>query len=299
MTQQSSLYALNVFSIAPGADFLATLVKSLMNGDLIEGYCPDLDPLLLPDATIYVPNRRAARALSSAFLAYFEGRPTLLPAIRTLGDVDDNEFGLTPGTDATVPEFERLLVLARLVQSWKDRLTSQALEQFGDEEIAIPTSQADSIRMASDLTALLSQMAQEDVSWEQVEDIVPDDHADWWRLTSSFLQIVVETWPQYLIETEQTDPTLSQIKHLYDRVRELEEAGSNGPVIVAGSTGSVTSTQAMLKAVAGLSNGAVVLPGIDFHVRENEWERLSNSSLYDDPLIESQPQFTLARTLAF
>ena len=65
-----------------------------MSGELIEGFDPASNPLLLPTATIYVPNRRAARALTEAFVKRFEGSATLLPKIRTLGDVDDDEFDL-------------------------------------------------------------------------------------------------------------------------------------------------------------------------------------------------------------
>ncbi len=297
MSQAKRSFTSNVFSIAPGEDFLAVLVDALMTGRLVDGYFPDGDLLSLPDATIYVPNRRTARGLSTAFLAYFDGKPTLLPTIRTLGDIEDEEFGLRLEAEETVSPLDRQFVLASLVQSWKDRLTTQSLEPFGDEVLAVPTSQADSIRMASDLIALLTQMTQENVSWEQVEDIVPSDHADWWRLTSTFLQIIVEAWPNYLAETGKCDPVDARIRQLYKRAEELEKSGSKGPVVVAGSTGSVASTQALLKAVAGLPNGAVVMPGVDFHASDDEWKRLCSASTIDDPLIESQPQFTLARTL--
>ena len=43
--------------------------------------------------------------------------------------------------------------------------------------------------------------------------------------------------------------------------------GSAHPVIAAGSTGTVPSTARLLKVIAALPNGAVVLPGTPPHSR--------------------------------
>ena len=48
------------------------------------------DPLTLPLTTIYLPTRRAARALREAFLAEAKGEALLLPRIRALGDPDED-----------------------------------------------------------------------------------------------------------------------------------------------------------------------------------------------------------------
>ena len=54
----------NVFTIAPGAPFLKTFANSLFDGRVIEGFSKNLGPLEMAEATIYVPTRRAARALA-------------------------------------------------------------------------------------------------------------------------------------------------------------------------------------------------------------------------------------------
>ncbi len=294
-----------MFTIAPGSDFLHTLVDAFLDGTLIDNFHSAHNPLLLPDATIYVPNRRAARALSSAFLARFEGSATLLPKIRTLGDTDEDEFGINPdGTEITnlpnaIGSMDRTLQLAMLVQSWKDRLAFDIQELFGDETIAIPTSTADSIRLADDLANLLTQITQEETNWEKVSELVPEDHADWWRLTSEFLKIIMQYWPEYLKENNLTDPADRALKLLRARAEKYKTNPPVGPVIVAGTTGSVPSTQRLLQAVASLPNGAIVLPGLDLDMTDTAWNRLRSSQLPDDPLIESHPQFGLARTLSF
>src|SRR5256885_7498107 len=44
-------------------------------------------------------------------------------------------------------------------------------------------------------------------------------------------------------------------------------------VIAAGSTGSIPATAELLKTIAQLPNGAVVLPGLDSDLDEPSWDR--------------------------
>ncbi len=53
-----------VFTIAPGAPFLKTFVAALLDGAVVAGFSRALGPIEIADATIYVPTRRAARALA-------------------------------------------------------------------------------------------------------------------------------------------------------------------------------------------------------------------------------------------
>ena len=81
----------NVFTIPPGAPFLKTLAQSLCEGRLVSGFTYDpADPLSLASATIYLPTRRAARALRSEFVDLLGGRSAILPVIRPLGETDDD-----------------------------------------------------------------------------------------------------------------------------------------------------------------------------------------------------------------
>lgn len=52
-----------VFTIAPGSPFLKTFVTALKDGKIIDGFTI-ADPFALAKTTIYVPTRRAARALA-------------------------------------------------------------------------------------------------------------------------------------------------------------------------------------------------------------------------------------------
>ena len=62
------------------------------------------DPLLLPRMTVLLPTRRAARSLREAFLRLTaegaEPAPLLLPRLRPIGDLDDDEIGIGDGLEA-------------------------------------------------------------------------------------------------------------------------------------------------------------------------------------------------------
>jgi len=224
------------------------LVESLLDGKLIEGFNPLENPLLLSTATIFVPNRRAARSLATAFMGAFEEEAVLLPDIKTLGDVGDEDFGISadashfgqPGEE--IKPLERTLLLANLVQRWVDAMEEETRRIYRDEDIIIPSSRADAILLAQDLSALLGQITQEEIKWSNVQNIVPENHAEWWKLTTTFLKIIMEAWPDHLHSKGLLDPAERAAELLKLRT-EFYKAGRNkGPVIVAGSTGSVAST---------------------------------------------------------
>ena len=79
-----------VFTIPPSAPFLPTLAAALLDGKLVPGFAPRGDPLALASATVFLPTRRAARALASAILQAAGGEATALPRIVPLGDVDED-----------------------------------------------------------------------------------------------------------------------------------------------------------------------------------------------------------------
>ena len=80
-----------VFTIPAGIDFARALCEGVIER------C-GRDPLSLSDALLLVPTRRAARSLREAF-AEALGGAALIPRIRALGDVDDEELTFDPGED--------------------------------------------------------------------------------------------------------------------------------------------------------------------------------------------------------
>ena len=92
-----------------------------------------------------------------------------------------------------------------------------------------------------------------------------------------FLKIASQAWPAYLEAVEKIEPAARR-----DRLIEAEAARlirhRDGPVIAAGSTGSMPATAKFLKVIAGLPQGAVVLPGLDTDLDDDAWQLIGGST---------------------
>ena len=125
---ESSPENLRLYTIPPSAPFLTTLARAILAGELPVPGGAKPDPLILPLTTIYLPTRRAGRALREAFLAEAKGGAMLLPRIRGLGDPDEDAaiiFGTGDGSSddgaiatPAIGALRRRLALMRLVLAW-------------------------------------------------------------------------------------------------------------------------------------------------------------------------------------
>jgi ATP-dependent helicase/nuclease subunit B len=289
-----------VFSIPAGAPFLPTLAEALISGELVAGFRFHDDPLKLSTATIFVPTRRAARELRGVFVDLYGGRSAILPTIRALGEFDEDEVLFEPGGGAAldiappIAAIDRLLLLAPLVRAWRRRLPAHVAALF-EEEVVVPASAADSIWLARDLAALMDEIETEGSNWSKLGELVSGDLANWWQVTLDFLQIVTAAWPELLKERDRSNPAMHRSALIRAAAARLRRVPSNGPVIAAGSTGSVPATAELLSVIAQLPNGAVVLPGLDRHLDDKAWSVIGEAA--PEPSVLGHPQYGLAKLI--
>ena len=86
-----------VFTIPAGAPFVPTLADALVSGRLAP--LASDDPLALADATVFLPTRRAVRAFRDALIERLGGAAAILPRIRPIGDVDEEDHLLDPSLE--------------------------------------------------------------------------------------------------------------------------------------------------------------------------------------------------------
>ncbi|AZN97446.1 double-strand break repair protein AddB [Mesorhizobium sp. M9A.F.Ca.ET.002.03.1.2] len=289
-----------VFSIPPGAPFLPTLAEALLSGRLVPGFRFDGDPLALADATIYVPTRRAARALRGVLVDRLGSRSAILPVIRPLGEFDEDEAAFEADASAAIDlappiaAIERLLLLAPLVRAWKRRLPAHVAALF-DEEIVVPASAADAIWLARDLARLMDEIETEGTDWTRLADLVTGNLAGWWQVTLDFLSIVTENWPNLLEEHNRSNPAAHRNALIRLEAARLKRNPPTGPVIAAGSTGSIPATAELLAVIAGLPSGAVVLPGLDLMLDEPSFQAIAAPGAR--PALLGHPQYGLAKLI--
>ena len=308
MTQRTGTDRL--FSIPPGAPFLRTLAAALCEGRLVEGFRYDsADPLALASATIFVPTRRAARALRSEFVDRLGGRAAILPVIRPLGEVDEDagffESAMPAVLDLDPPinSVARLMELARLILAWKAALPKVVSAAHAGNPLVAPANPADAVWLARGLADLMEAMEAEERPWSAIGGLDAADHAAWWQLTLEFLKIATDFWPRRLAELRRSSPAAHRNAILRAEARRLSANPPDGPVIIAGSTGSLPATADLMAAAMKLEAGAIVLPGLDRVMADDHWQLLGDapgddrSSRPRDPATSTHPQYGLFRLL--
>lgn len=262
-----------LFTLPAGQSFVDTLADTLLAR-------AGADPLELAATLILVPTRRAARSLREAFLRRSRGQAVLLPRLRPLGDADEEELTLA-GRDEMIdlpPAIEpltRKFLLARLVLQWW-----QARGEAADLGAAVAH--------AGELARLIDEMETEGADWAALDTVVPDALAGHWQATLDFLKIAArDYWPEIRDAHGAMDPASRRNQLLLMQAEQWRRQPPAHPVIVAGSTGSIPATAHLMSVVARLPRGAVILPGFDTAMGDNDWAKLE----------PSHPQWTMREVL--
>ncbi|MEZ5853881.1 MAG: double-strand break repair protein AddB [Hyphomicrobiaceae bacterium] len=298
----------NIFTIPPGRPFLPALAQAILNGDLPRHGGSKPDRLELPAWTILMPTRRAARTLQDAFVDAAGGGALLLPAIRAISEGEE-DLGLIESVlrapDASTDDLElppaigpleRVLLLTQLVQAWSQALRQARPDEDEDTTAGRPyaaagaATPAQAARLASELARLIDMLETENVAIGRLAELVPDAYASHWQQTLDFLKIITEFWPGHLRERNQLSPADRRNRLILAEAQRLAANPPEAPIIVAGVTGSVPATAELMRAVAALPNGAIVLPGLDPHLDRDAYAALAGGH-------PEHPQFGLAKLI--
>jgi len=268
--------AAGVHTIAPGHSFVDALADGLLQQT-------GGDPLQLARHLVLLPTRRACRSLREAFLRRGHGKPLLLPRLRPLGELDEDEMLLLDEGPAdvdldlppAVSPLRRQLLLARLI-------AAMGAGRGGERP-----SPAQAAQLAGELGRLLDQVQTEGLSLDGLKGLVPEDYAAHWQITLDFLALLTRHWPAILKEQGLMDAAERRRRLILAQAEQWRRQPPDFPVIAAGSTGSMPATAELLAVVAGLPQGAVVLPGLDRDLDEDGWRAVD----------ESHPQFGMKALL--
>ncbi|MBA3676220.1 MAG: double-strand break repair protein AddB [Sphingosinicella sp.] len=271
----------SIFTISPHRAFADALAAGLLARF-------GQTPIGLAQGLILVPNNRAARSITEAFVRRSDGG-LLLPRLVPVGDPElDERIGgalepLEEGEDIPpeIPPVERLMLLAALVQ-----------KQMGDIDAA------EAVRLARDLARTLDQLLIERIDPARLGDFAADfpDLSAHWQKSLDRLQVILSEWPQLLKARGRIDLTERRNRLLAAVSSRWRGKPPTGFVVAAGITTSAPAIAGLLRIVAGLPAGMVVLPALDIQMPQDEWDALGPHEPdlvtgYRRASIETHPQY--------
>jgi ATP-dependent helicase/nuclease subunit B len=277
-----------LYTIPAHRAFADALVGGLMRGR---------DVAQLARGMILLPNNRAVRAVTEAFVRA-SGGGLLLPRLVPLGDPDlgeavgaalDTADEDDPPPPAVAP-YARRMILARLV---------------GEERAHAgqPVPAAEAVRLAGDLAHTLDQLLVEEVPPTRLAelDLGPELTEHWHRALSTF-RIVLDRWPDELARLGRIDAADRRARLLGRLETRWRLAPPPGFVCAAGITDAAPAVARLLRCVSEMAEGQVVFAGLDLDMAEEEWEALGPHPA--DPVtghvprsVETHPQFHLKQML--
>jgi ATP-dependent helicase/nuclease subunit B len=254
------------------------------------------DPLAISNNILLLPNNRAIKAMTEAFVR--QAAPgMLLPRMVAVGDMQLDE-ALGPMLDPidagsalwpAIAPFERLMLLAKLVQ---DHQSSGA-----------PLSPAEALRLARKLAELIDALEVDLIDFSQFADIkIEADLAGHWQSAYARLLQILPAYRAALTARKLMGPAERRNHLLAALEHRLAQNAGEAPIIAVGITTSAKAVARVLRRVARLPNGHVILPGVDLELPDARWDDLSPST-DDSPSfarrrnVEVHPQFHLKHLL--
>ncbi|MBC2836022.1 PD-(D/E)XK nuclease family protein [Paragemmobacter straminiformis] len=252
-----------VFGLAAGIDFPAILVAGLRAR--MAGQAPEA----MAGVTLYLNTQRMRRRVTEIFAA---SGAAYLPRLRLVTDLGQDM--LMAGVPAAVSGLRRRLELTQLVAGLLAK----------EPDLAPRAALYD---LADSLATLMDEMQGEGVTPDRVAAVDVSEHSAHWARTKAFLRIVTP-----FFQDGAPDAQARQRMVVERLVARWAANPPQEPVIVAGSTGSRGTTALLMQAVASLPQGALVLPGFDFDMPPDVWDRMGDAMTAED-----HPQFRYKRLM--
>jgi ATP-dependent helicase/nuclease subunit B len=261
-----------LYSIAAHRGFADALVAGL-----IPRYAEE--DVGLARLTLLLPSRRAVRTVTEAFVR-LSGSGLLLPRMAVVGDLDlDETLGplLDPlGAGADIP------TAVDPVQRWL-RLAELLKEELGDKAPQGPTLFRQAFEIGRTMDRLLVEgIAPQDLMGSHVLEAVGDQSQHWQDSIRTFARVQL----RWLVELEARGEIDAPARRnlLFDHAaRRWKESPPANPIVAAGITSASPALARLLRAVAGLPRGAVVLPDLDLTLDPVVWDALGVAGAPKNP----------------
>lgn len=260
-----------VYSIAAHRGFADALVAGL-----IPRYSEG--ELGLARLTLLLPSRRAERIVTEAFVRLSAGG-LLLPRMAVVGELDLDE-ALGPLLDPLGAGAE-IAPAADPVRRWL-RLADHIAAARGEQACG-----AALLRQAHEAGRTIDRLLVEGVDPASLGDdavtaIVAELAGHWERSTEEF-RTVYKLWSEELAARGEIDAPARRNQLFEHAARRWKEAPPAHPLVAAGVTSASPALAKLLRVVAELPRGAVILPDLDLSLDAEVWDELGHAGIAPEP----------------
>lgn len=267
-----------IYNVPASCSFADELAKKFLHE-----YSEDL--LSLTDVLFLLPNRRACQVLKEAFVREKGLYPTLLPQMVPLGDVEETELFISGFDNSEIlnqlpPAIDLKSRLLWFTKRIMEHSSLFGLEKFSAEQACF---------LAQDLCALIDIISNENLSFDNLKNLVPEEYASHWLETLKFLEIITQEWPEYLRKNKLVDPVERKNLALMLQADFWRKKESNKRIVIAGTTATFPAMKNLVKTILNLPNGELVLYGLDKFLDEESWNEVD----------ETHPQYELKDLLTY
>lgn len=244
-----------------------------------------LEPMKLADVLILLPNRRACKSLAEAFVRHQGLKPVMLPQMQPLAEAEEDELRITgfdiSGELKNLPPAmsvtERLMLFTKIIMS---KPADYGLEKM-------PAGQA--VALAKELAGLMDMVTHQQLSFADLQKIVPDEYAVHWQETLKFLRIITAYWPQILADAGKVDAAERRNRLLQAQILLWQKNHPQKRIVAAGTTAAFPLMKELLKTILTLDNGEVILAGTDKYLSDEDWQQID----------EVHPQYEIKQLLDY
>ncbi len=237
--------------------------------DLAEGLLAALGPEGLAEAVVLLPTRRAGRSLGDALLAASPQKALLLPQIRALGDLDEDEAPFAPGDLAAT--------LPAAISPWRRRFELAGLAAEHNHLLGRTLTAKSALEMADALGRLLDACQIEEIGEPDIAGAAADSElARHWEISARFVEAVLAAWPRRLAALGMIDIWERRARLLRALGEQWRLRPPDQATVIAGSTGTAPAAADLMLAIGAAPLGCVVLPGLDKSLADRAWAQVGD-----------------------
>lgn len=236
--------------------------------------------------TLILPSSRAARSVQEAFIRHSgdgvngQSGGLLMPRMVTVGDLDLDETlgplldGMGVETGAEIPpatdQTRRWMRLSQLI--------AQNLGANAPKGSAL-------LRLARESGETMDRLLVEEIDPESLLDPdkidLPDDMAEHWGNNLKLFDALQKAWRKELNTRGEVDAAKRRNLLFRHAAKQWKAHPPETPIVAAGVTSSAPALAALLRVIADLPLGEVILPDLDPHLAPEAWDELGSAGSPD------------------